>query len=97
MSYWESLEVERLKNNQLYKTKMSSFFSLNWKDIGKGIAMAVLTPIVGYILQVLTAGNFAIDPQKILILAATGFCAYVLKQLGTDSQGNLLGIGSVRE
>ena len=95
-SYWEQLEVERLKNNQLYETSMSNFFALNWKDIGKAVAMAVLTPVVGYVYQVLSAGGFDVDWHKVLVLAATGAVAYLIKQLGTDSQGNLLGIGSVK-
>jgi hypothetical protein len=95
--YWNQLEIERSQSNKLYKSMNSSLFNLNWKDIGKAFAMFVITPIVGYIYQILSAGGFDIDWHKVLVLAASGAVAYLLKQLGTDSQGNLLGIGSVRE
>lgn len=74
-------------------TIKSDFLSLSKNDFVKALVMAVLTPIVAYVGQILVAfsgtGSFSINWTTIGQLALTGFVAYLAKQFGTNSQGLL--------
>jgi len=67
--------------------------NLSLKDWLKGLVMAVITAVLSLVYQLLTS-NQAIDYKQIGIVALTAALAYILKQLGSDEQGNILGVGS---
>jgi hypothetical protein len=70
---------------------MSTFNSLNVRDFAKGVMMAVLTPVVGYVYQILSAGTFTFDWSYLGKLALSGFVGYLVKNYFTDSSGKVLG------
>jgi len=67
--------------------------NLNLGDWLKGLVMAVITAVLTLVYQLLTSSQ-AIDYKQIGIVALTAALAYILKQLGSDEQGNILGVGS---
>ena len=94
-SYWEQLEVERAEWNKKYMdTIKSAFLSISSNDVVKAVAVAILTPVAGYIIQVLQVfvggGSFAINWSLVLHYALAGFVGYLAKQFLTNSQGQLL-------
>lgn len=76
-------------------TITSEFLKLSKSDVVKAVIVAVLAPVAGYVGQCLQAfsvgGSFAIDPTQVWHFALTGFSAYLVKNLLTDSQGKFLG------
>jgi hypothetical protein len=70
----------------------SDLFSLNWNDAKKGLVMAVLTPVVGQVYQVLTTGSFVFDWNKLLSLAIAGFVGYLTKNFFSTPNGAVLGV-----
>lgn len=68
--------------------KNSKFFSLKWIDFVKGLIISVLTTVVSCIYNLIQAGHFPTDGdwKKIALAAASSFCAYLLKNLFTNSQ-----------
>ena len=68
----------------------SGFLNLNWKDFGKGLLLAVLTAVLGAIYTTLQAGSFSFDWKQIGTLAATSFMAYIMKNLFTNSNGEVM-------
>jgi hypothetical protein len=70
----------------------SNFGTLNWADFGKGALIAVLTAVLATLTTLLQTGAlFAASSLPVIGTAAlTAFVAYILKQLGTNSQGQLL-------
>lgn len=65
--------------------KTSNFLSLNWLDLGKGLLMAVLTPVVVIIQQSLEAGVFTFDFKSIGLAAVGGGVAYLVKNFFTPA------------
>lgn len=65
--------------------KQSNFLSLNWADFGKGLLMAILTPVVVIIQQSLEAGVFTFDWKSIGLGAIAGGVAYLVKNFFTPS------------
>ena len=57
----------------------SPFMSLNWTDLGKGILMAILTPVITVIYQTIQSGSLILDFHSICIAAISGFVAYITK------------------
>ncbi len=72
---------------------MSNLFNLNWKDFFKGLVMAIITAALTLVYQLLQAGS-VIDWNQVGLVSITAALAYILKNLGSDNQGNPLGIGS---
>ena len=71
----------------------SNLFSLNWRDLLKGLAVAVIMGVLTIAYEeITTEGVF--DWKKISIAAFGAGLAYLIKNLGSDTQGNPLGIGS---
>lgn len=66
--------------------KTSNFLSLNWLDLGKGLLMAVLTPVVVVIQQSIEAGVFTFDWKSIGLSAIAGGVAYLVKNFFTSSK-----------
>jgi len=63
--------------------KTSNFLSLNWLDLGKGLLMAILTPVIVIIQQSLEAGVFTLDWKSIGLAAIGGGFAYLVKNFFT--------------
>jgi hypothetical protein len=72
----------------------SEIFSLSKSDVVKAFVIAVLTPAVGYLYQILQGGGDGLDWAQLGKLALSGGVAYIIKQYFSDNQGNVLGIGS---
>ncbi len=64
----------------------SDFLKLNWADFGKGLIMAVLTPVVVIIQESLSAGTLTFNWSAIGISAVAGGVAYLIKNLFTAPQ-----------
>ncbi len=73
--------------------KNSNFLSLNWRDIAKGLLMAVLTPVVVVIQQSLESGIFVFDWKSIGLASLAGGVAYLVKNFFTkpSDQQSILG------
>jgi hypothetical protein len=57
----------------------SKFLSLNVHDFLKGAIVAVLTPTLVLIQEILSDGLFDLDAKKLLAVGLSGFTAYLLK------------------
>lgn len=64
--------------------KDSKLFSVNIKDLLKGLVMAVLTPCVLIIQQSLEAGSFTFNWHQIAMAAVAGGTAYLVKNYFTS-------------
>ena len=72
--------------------KRSNFFNLNWADLGKGLLIAFLTALLGGILELIQAGTLPttwVQFQPILELSLAASVSYLLKNLFTNSEGQL--------
>lgn len=63
--------------------KDSNFLSLNWKDILKGLIMAILTPAAWVIQQSLDAGTLVLNWKQIAMAAVAGGLSYLVKNFLT--------------
>jgi hypothetical protein len=63
----------------------SKFLTLNWKDLGKGLLVAVLGSIVAGIAAALQNGTF--DLKAIGMGALVAGLGYITKNLLTNSDG----------
>ncbi len=73
---------------------MSKMFTLNSADVAKGIALAVITVVLGALQQALTAHGFdfaSYDWGAILQLAVTAGIGYLTKNFLSTSDGKLFG------
>ena len=70
----------------------SKLFSINWADFGKGLLIAFLTALIGGVYELLQAGSMVFDwptLQPILEAALAAGLAYILKNLFTNSAGEI--------
>jgi hypothetical protein len=63
--------------------KQSNFLSLNWLDLGKGLIMSVLTPVIVVIQQSLESGELTLNWKTIGLAAISGGVAYLVKNFFT--------------
>lgn len=70
----------------------SKQFSLNWRDAGKGLLMAVIGAVVSPILESLQAGVFTIDWKHVLAGAITAAAAYLMKNFFTPAKTVITGV-----
>jgi len=73
--------------------KQSKFLNLNWADLGKGLLIAFLTALLGGILELLQAGELPttwVAFQPILEVSLSAAVAYLLKNMFTNSEGQLM-------
>lgn len=70
----------------------SEFFKLNWMDVLKGFVTAVLTALVGGIYNALQTGTLPdMAAMKVILIASvTTGLAYLIKNVFTNSNGQLL-------
>jgi len=73
--------------------KNSKFFNVNWADLGKGLLIAFLTALLGGLLELLQTGALPttwLAFQPILELSLAAAVSYLLKNLFTNSTGEIL-------
>lgn len=63
--------------------KQSNFLSLGWRDFFRGLAMAVLTPVVTLITNSVDNGELTFNWRLIVLSAIGGAGAYLLKNIFT--------------
>lgn len=63
--------------------KQSGFLSLGWRDFLRGLLMAVLTPVLTFILNSIEHGEFTLNWHLVYLSAVGGALAYLVKNLGT--------------
>jgi len=69
---------------------MSKLFNLNINDFLKGLILAILTAILTIIYNTIQAGSLNIDWKLILMTTITTILAYLLKNLCSNSSGEIL-------
>jgi hypothetical protein len=72
---------------------MSKFLSLNWRDFVKGSVLAFITAFVTSFTAILDGGNFPKTKEewvRILVISLTSWVSYLLKNLVTNTNGELL-------
>jgi len=65
-------------------------FSLGFKDLVKGLIMAVILPVLTIIQTSLANGELTFNWKAIGITAATGFIGYIIKNFLTNSNDQFL-------
>lgn len=70
--------------------KQSKLGLLNLKDLLKGLILAVITAVLTASLQMLTNVPPAIDFKQIGVVAIISAMGYILKQLSTNNEGELM-------
>lgn len=68
----------------------SKFFNLNWQDFIKGLIMAVLGSVAGFVMGVINAHSFVFSWPDIWHVALAAFVTYLVKNLFTNSTGQPL-------
>jgi hypothetical protein len=66
--------------------KTSSMFALDWRDIIKGLLVAVITPVFTIIESSIRAGSLTFNWTSIGYTALAAGMAYLLKNFLTPSQ-----------
>lgn len=64
----------------------SGFMSLNWNDFGKGLLMAVLTPVLFLVQQSVDAGTLVFNWKALGIAAVAGGVGYLIKNFFTPKK-----------
>jgi hypothetical protein len=68
----------------------STFLTLGSKDFLKGLVLAVLTAVITIVYTSIEAGSLAFDWKAIGMTALSSALAYIMKNLFTNSEGELL-------
>lgn len=68
----------------------SNYFSLNGKDLIKGLVIAILTPALLIIQQSLDAGIWTFNWKQIAMASVAGLVSYLMKNLLTNSDDKFL-------
>lgn len=63
--------------------KQSNFLSLAWRDYGRALVMAILTPVYYVVSQSIEAGVFTLDWHALKIAAVSGLFGYLTKNFFT--------------
>jgi hypothetical protein len=66
--------------------KTSEQFKIDWRDVGKGLILAIGTPVLVIIQQSISAGSFVFDWKVIGMAAVGGGVTYLLKNFFTPAQ-----------
>lgn len=72
-------------------TNLTGMFTLGWDDFGKGLVMAVLGAVLGFIYPLLVS-HTPISWELVGYTAATAFVSYLLKNFFSNTQGQFGGI-----
>lgn len=68
----------------------SQLFKVNGYDLLKGFIVSIISAVLTLLLTQLQSGS--IDWKAVSTVALISAISYILKQLGTDQEGNALGI-----
>ena len=68
----------------------SKLLWLNLGDFERGLIVAVLSAVLTVIYQSVSTGSFVINWTSVLAVAAASGISYILKNLGTNSEGKIL-------
>lgn len=72
----------------------SGFLKLNFKDLGKGLSVAVIVALLGALQQAVSGHGFdfaSFDWAGIMKAVELAFTGYVAKNLFSNEQGKFLG------
>lgn len=75
----------------------NGIFKLSLSDVGKGIVVAILAAVGVYVLSVINVPGFdlaTLNWGEVARVALSSGIGYLVKNLLTDNQGNILTIGS---
>ena len=64
----------------------SNLFTLNWNDFGKGLLMAILTPVLVLVQQSIDAGGLVFNWKALGIAAVAGGVGYLVKNFFTPAK-----------
>lgn len=67
----------------------SKFGTLNWKDFGKGLLVAVISAVLGVVTTSLQVGSLTFDWKAIGTIALSAGLAYITKNLFQNSAGQI--------
>ena len=67
----------------------SQFGKLNWKDLGKGLLMAILSSVLVALQGVLTTTPIVLNWKAIGTVAIVSCIAYLLKNLFQNTDGEI--------
>jgi dihydroxyacetone kinase len=65
--------------------KESPLFTINWRDVTRGLIMAVITPVLFLVQQTLETGSLQFNWQKIGMVAVAAGVGYVIKNFLTPA------------
>lgn len=69
---------------------MSDLYTLDWRDVGKGVLLAVVASILVF-LQGSLANGLTVDWAELLRVALASGLGYIMKNYLTDKDNKLLG------
>ena len=69
----------------------SKQFSINWRDIAKGVLVSAVSAVLTAIYAALTVVPFSIDFKQMAIVGLTAGLAYLLKNFVTPTQTVITG------
>lgn len=69
---------------------MSDILNINWKDVVKGLVVAVFTSILTAVYQMIERQD-EISFKQLATIGSLSMIAYLIKQLGTDTDNKFLG------
>jgi len=67
--------------------KTSKLFTLTLSDFLKGLVVAVLAAALTILMQSIQTGTFIIDWKAMIFTSIAAAIAYLIKNLGTNSEG----------
>ena len=67
---------------------MSKFLRLDYKDLAKGLLIAILTPALLVIQQSLSEGHLVFNWSNILAVALAGGLSYLIKNFFSGEKSN---------
>jgi hypothetical protein len=71
--------------------KNTKLFDLGWDDLIKGAIITILSSTLTMVINQFQNGS--VDWSQVGKIALVATLSYILKQLGTDEEGKVLGIG----
>lgn len=66
----------------------SNIWSLSWRDLVKGLIIAVITPVLTIALDTLNAGSWVFNFQKMGSTAAIAAASYLIHQFITNTNAS---------
>jgi hypothetical protein len=77
-------------------TTTAKKYSLGWLDVGKGLVVAIVTPVIPIVYTAINAassptGTFVMPWKIIALAAASGFMGYITKNFFSPSTTTITG------